>query len=383
MKNELNEALALLEKEKGIKKEFVLEALETALTHAYKKNYKEDRENVEVRINSSTGDIRVISKCIVVENIGDLAESNEILIEDARKIKKDACVGEYVEKEILPRDFGRIAAQTAKQIILQKIREAEREQILRDFDIKSGDIISGTVDRVEKVEFKQKDGTKKADKPRYNVIFDLGKADAVMPSKGQVPGESYIHGKRLLLYVIDINNTPKGPYVQVSRSGTEFIAKLFEREVPEIKEGIVEIKSISREPGVRSKIAVLSNDSDVEPVGACVGNKGGRVNAVVSELSGEKVDIVKYSEKPEELIAAALAPAKVTKVIVNYDAFEQGIKEAVVIVDEGQLSLAIGKEGLNAKLAARLTSWKIDIKSDRQYLAGMSDNIESINESEE
>lgn len=388
MKNELNEALNLFEKEKGIKKEYILEALETALVHAYKKNYKEYKENVEIRIDSKTGDIKVISKRIVVENIGDLAESNEILIGEAREIKKDAQVGDYVDVEILPKDFGRIAAQTAKQIILQKIREAEKEQILKEFDIREGDIIGGEIDRIEKVEFRPREGMKKpADaKPRYNVYVNIGKAEAVVPSRGQTPGEVYMHGKRMMFYVTDINNAPKGPSVQLSRTQPELVVKLFEREVPEIKEGTVEIKSVSREAGVRSKIAVATNDANVEPVGACVGNRGMRVNAVVSELSGEKVDIVKYSTVPEEFIAAAIAPASVSRVIISDEAVLADKKEALVIVDDNQLSLAIGKEGLNAKLAAKLTGWKIDIKSTAQYLneaAAMEDVITVTEEGEE
>ncbi len=385
MNSELNEALNLFEKEKGINKEYILEALETALVHAYKKNYKEYKENVEIRIDGDTGDIKVISKRIVVENIGDLAESNEILIGEAREIKKDVQIGEYVDVEILPRDFGRIAAQTAKQIILQKIREAEKEQIIREFNISEGDIIAGVVDSVEKVEFRPREGVKKpvSDKPRYNVIVNIGKAAAVVPSRGQVPGEAYVHGKKMMFYVMDINNTPKGPSIQLSRSQPELVSRLFEREVPEIKEGIVEIKSVSREAGVRSKIAVLSNDADVEPVGACVGNKGMRVNGVVSELGGEKVDIVKYSETPEEFIAAAIAPAEVKNVIVNEAALLAGKKEATVVVEENQLSLAIGKEGLNAKLAAKLTGWKIDIKSTLQYMTDMATSADVIIETEE
>lgn len=366
MKNELFESLDLLEKEKGIQKEYVLEALEGALCHAYKKNYKEYKENAEVRIDRNTGTVTVISKRIAVENIGDLAESNEILIDEARKIKKDVQVGEYVDVEIIPKDFTRIAAQTAKQIILQKIREAEREQMLKEFNIKTGDITLGVVDRMEKVEPRLRPGEeqKTPSKPRYNVIFKIenGKAEAVLPTKGQVHLEPYVHGKKMLLYIVDINSTSGRPYIQVSRSHHDFVAKLFMREVPEIQDGTVEIMSVSREAGVRSKIAVRSHDENVDPVGSCVGNKGGRVNAVVAELGGEKVDIIKYSENPQEYIAAALAPAKVESVTIkNIDDSETN--EASVIVDDSQLSLAIGKEGLNAKLAARLTAWKIDIKS--------------------
>lgn len=375
MKNELNEALDLLEKEKNIKREIILEALENALIHTYKKNYKDEQEDVDIKVDPKSGAVKVVSKRIVVEEYSDEFSSTEILLEDAVKIKKKAKVGDEIEVEISPKNFGRIAAGTAKQIILQKIREAEREQILHDFNISEGDIISGTVDRIERVEIRSKDGETSAPaKIRHNVIFDIGKAEAIMSSRGQIPGETYTHGAKFLLYIMDVNSSPKGTFIQVSRAEPNFVVKLFEREVPEIKEGIVEIKSVSREPGVRSKIAVVSNDSDVEPIGACVGNRGIRVNAVVEELCGEKIDIVNYSENPEELISAALLPAQVSKVIVNEQALENGKKEAVVIVDESQLSLAIGKSGLNARLAARLTGWKIDIKSSSAYLQELKEN---------
>lgn len=378
MKNELNEALDLLEKEKNIKREVILEALENALIHTYKKNYKDEQEDVDIKVDPKTGEVKVVSKRIVVEEYSEEFESTEILLEDAKKIKKKAALGDVIEVEILPKNFGRIAAGTAKQIILQKIREAEREQILHDFNISEGDIISGTVDRIERVELRNKEGESTAPaKIRHNVIFDIGKAEAIMSSRGQIPGETYTHGAKFLLYIMDVNSSPKGTFIQVSRTEPNFVVKLFEREVPEIKEGIVEIKSISREPGVRSKIAVISNDSDVEPIGACVGNRGIRVNAVVEELCGEKIDIVNYSENPEELISAALLPAQVSKVIVNEQALENGRKEAVVIVDESQLSLAIGKSGLNARLAARLSGWKIDIKSSTAYLQELKENDNS------
>lgn len=375
MKNELNEALDLLEKEKNIKREVILEALENALIHTYKKNYKDEQEDVDIKVDPKTGEIKVVSKRLVVEEYGDSEDVVEILLEDAKKIKKKASVGDIIEVEILPKNFGRIAAGTAKQIILQKIREAEREQILHDFNIGEGDIISGTVDRIERVEVRKKEGEESLPaKTKYNVIFNIGKAEAIMPAKGQIPGETYAHGMKFHLYIKDVNSSPKGTFIQVSRTEPDFVVKLFEREVPEIKEGIVEIKSVSREAGVRSKIAVLSNDKDVEPIGACVGNRGIRVNAVVDELCGEKIDIVNYSENPEELISAALLPAQVSKVIVDEEALENGKKEAVVIVDESQLSLAIGKSGLNARLAARLTGWKIDIKSSSAYLQEISEN---------
>ena len=375
MKNELNEALDLLEKEKNIKREVILEALENALIHTYKKNYKDEQEDVDIRVDPKTGEVKVVSKRIVVEEYSEEFSATEILLEDAVKIKKKAKVGDELEIEVLPKNFGRIAAGTAKQIILQKIREAEREQILHDFNISEGDIISGTVDRIERVEIRNKDGETSAPaKTRYNIIFDIGKAEAILSTRGQIPGETYTRGAKFLLYIMDVNSSPKGTFIQVSRAEPDFVLKLFEREVPEIKEGIVEIKSISREAGVRSKIAVVSNDKDVEPIGACVGNRGIRVNAVVEELCGEKIDIVNYSENPEELISAALLPAQVSKVIVNQEALENGRKEAVVIVDESQLSLAIGKSGLNARLAARLTGWKIDIKSSSAFMQELSEN---------
>ena len=380
MKNELNEALDLLEKEKNIKREVVLEALENALIHTYKKNYKDEQEDVDIKVDPKTGAVKVVSKRIVVEEYSEEFASTEILLDDAVKIKKKAKVGDEIEVEISPKNFGRIAAGTAKQIILQKIREAEREQILHDFNISEGDIIGGTVDRIEKVEIRNKDGETAAPaKTRYNIIFDIGKTEAILSSRGQIPGETYTRGAKFLLYIMDVNSSPKGTFIQVSRAEPNFVLKLFEREVPEIKEGIVEIKSISREPGVRSKIAVFSNDKDVEPIGACVGNRGARVNAVVDELCGEKIDIVNYSENPEELISAALLPAQVDKVIVNEQALENGKKEAVVIVDESQLSLAIGKSGLNARLAARLTGWKIDIKSSSAYMQELKENDSSEN----
>ncbi len=377
MKNELNEALDLLEKEKNIKRELVLEALENALIHAYKRNYKDEQEDVNITVDPKTGEVKVVTKKIVVEKLGDVEEGREILLEDAQKIKKKAAIGDEIDVAILPRNFGRIAAGTAKQIIMQKIREAEREQLLLDFNISEGDIIGGVVDRIERVDSRRREDEKAPQKPRYNVIFSIDRAEAIMSFKGQIMGETYSRGGKFLLYVLDVNSSPKGTFIQVSRTEPNFVAKLFEREVPEIKDGIVEIKSVSREPGVRSKIAVLSNDSDVEPVGACVGNRGIRVNAIVEELGGEKIDIVNYSENPEEFISAALLPAQVSKVIIDETALANNKKEAMVIVEESQLSLAIGKAGLNAKLAARLTGWKIDIKSSSAYIKELKENDSS------
>ena len=375
--NDLQVALNMLEHDKGISRQYVLDALKTALTHAYKKNYKDDGENVEILVNYTTGEFKVIAKKLVVPEEDYLEEESSVKIplKEAKKIKRSAKVGEEIEVEIIPKNFGRIAAQTGKQIILQKLREAEREQILAEFQIKSNDIISAVVERSEKVEYRNPDAAKahENEKPRYNIIFDIGRAEAVMPPKEQVRADHYRIHEKYRVYVVDVKSTPKGPHIVVSRSQPDLVKRLFEREVPEIKDGIVEIKSIAREAGVRSKIAVWSNDEEVDPVGACVGNRGSRVGAVVEELRGEKVDIVKYSAEPEELITAALSPAKVLKVMVDEFALLDKKKEALVVVEESQLSLAIGKEGLNARLAAKLTGWKIDIKSDVQYAKEMEE----------
>ena len=373
--NELQMALELLEKEKGINKEYMIEAFKGALIHAYKKNYKDECENIDISI-SEKGVVKVIASKIVVEDFNEElgALDNQILLTDAKQYKARVKVGDTLKIEIAPKDFGRIAAQTGKQIILQKLREAEREKILEEFAIKSNDIISATVRRFEKVEPRVIDGqVVKQDKPKINVILDIGNAEATMTSREQVKGENYTLNDKLKVLVMDVKNTAKGPYILVSRAHADLVRRLFEREVPEIGEGIVEIKSISREAGVRTKIAVWSNDPQVDPVGACVGNHGSRVNAVVEELWGEKVDIVKFSEDPTELLTAAISPAKVLEVIICDEWETIGKKEATVLVDEGQLSLAIGKEGLNARLAAKLTGWKIDIKSSEQYIAQMKE----------
>ncbi len=383
--NELQLALDLLEKEKGIKKDYMLDALKGALVHAYKKNYKDECENVEIVI-SDKGVVKVVAQKIVVEDFDEQFghDDNQILLSDAKEIKAKAKVGDKIKIEIAPKDFGRIAAQTGKQIILQKLREAERERILEEYAIKSNDIISASVRRFEKAAPKIVDGKEiKSDKPRINVILDIGKAEATMPSREQVKGENYTLNDKLKVLVMDVKNTPKGPHIVVSRAQADLVRRLFEREVPEITDGIVEIKSIAREAGVRTKMAVFSNDPQIDPVGSCVGNHGGRVNAVVEELWGEKVDIVKYSEDPVELLTAALSPAKVIKVMVDEEAVAAGRKEATVLVDEGQLSLAIGKEGLNARLAAKLTGWKIDIKSDKQYILQQQESGAEIISGEE
>ncbi len=367
--NELQIALDLLEKEKGIDKEYMLDALKTALIHAYKRNYKDECENIEINISDS-GNVKVIASKIVVEDFDEQfgPDDNQILLNDAKEYKAKAKIGDTIKIEIAPKDFGRIAAQTGKQIILQKLREAERERILEEFSIKSSDIITATVRRFEKVVPRPTDDKPAKPQPvKINVILDIGKAEATMTSREQVKGENYTINDKLKVLVLDVRNSPRGPHILVSRAHADLVRRLFEREVPEIADGILEIKSVAREAGVRSKIAVFSNDPNIDPVGSCVGNRGSRVNAVVEELWGEKVDIVKYSDDPTEYLTAAISPAKVSKVIVSEEWETLGKKEATVVVDDSQLSLAIGKEGLNARLAAKLTGWKIDIKSTSQY----------------
>ena len=370
--NELQIALDLLEKEKGIDKEYMLDALKTALIHAYKRNYKDECENIEINISDS-GNVKVIASKIVVEDFDEQfgPDDNQILLNDAKEYKAKAKIGDTIKIEIAPKDFGRIAAQTGKQIILQKLREAERERILEEFSIKSSDIITATVRRFEKVVPRPTDDKPAKPQPvKINVILDIGKAEATMTSREQVKGENYTINDKLKVLVLDVRNSPRGPHILVSRAHADLVRRLFEREVPEIADGILEIKSVAREAGVRSKIAVFSNDPNIDPVGSCVGNRGSRVNAVVEELWGEKVDIVKYSDDPTEYLTAAISPAKVSKVIVSEEWETLGKKEATVVVDDSQLSLAIGKEGLNARLAAKLTGWKIDIKSTSQYEVG-------------
>lgn len=337
MDGELIEALNQIEKDKGVSKEIILEALETALITAYRKNYGTS-QNAKVYINRETGVIKVMAQKVVVPEVHD--EKMEISIEDAQKINPLYQLGDIVEVEITPKKFGRIAAQTAKQVVVQKIREAERGILYEDFLAKENDIIVGIVTRADK----------------KNLLIDLGRMETTLPISEQIPGESYKPGDRIKLYVVEVKKTTKGPAIIVSRTHPGFVKRLFEQEVPEIYDGIVEIKSIAREAGSRTKMAVFSHDEKVDPVGACVGFKGTRVQAVVNELKGEKIDIVKWSKDMAEFISNALSPATIVKVEVK-----ESEKTAKVFVPEYQLSLAIGKEGQNARLAAKLTGWKIDI----------------------
>lgn len=338
---ELIEALHQLEKEKGIDKETLLSAIEAALASAYKKNFG-SVQNVNIIINEDTGNIDVFAQKQVVEEVTD--KRTEISLEEAQALNPNYELEDVVETEITPKAFGRIAAQTAKQVVVQRIREAERSIIYEEYANRENEIVNGIVQRHE----------------MNNVYIDLGKTEAVLPNSEQIPGEPYNQGDRIKAYIVDVKKTTKGPQIVVSRTHPGLLRRLFELEVPEIFEGVVEIKSISREPGSRSKVAVSSRDENVDPVGACVGPKGSRVQAIVSELRGEKIDIVHWDEAPAQYVANALSPAKVVYVDII------GEKTAQVIVPDYQLSLAIGKEGQNARLAAKLTGWKIDIKSESQ-----------------
>lgn len=345
MSNELIQALVDIEKERGIPKAALVEAIKTALNTAYKKNFGVGL-SVSVEFNDITGDVRVFSQKKVVGEVKDARV--EVALEDARELYPDCKEEDLVYVEVTPANFGRIAAQTAKQVVIQKLREAERSLIYEEFLDREGEIITGTVQRVE----------------NKIVFVSLGRTEAMMLPSDQISNDNYQVGQRIKAYIYEVKNTPKGPNIFVSRSHPYFLRRLFELEVPEIYDGIVEIKSIAREAGARSKISVYSQDDKVDPVGACVGPRGLRVQNIVSELGGEKIDIIKYDRDPERYIANSLSPSKVMYVDVHEEE-----KVARVVVPDYQLSLAIGKEGQNARLAAKLTGWKVDIKSESQVAA--------------
>lgn len=342
MSAELLQALNQLEKERGIDKEILIDALEQALISAYKRNFG-SAQNVEVSIDRNSGEIRVYALKTIVDEITDNA--GEMSLEQAKRFGAEFEIGDIVEVEVTPRKFGRIAAQTAKQVITQRIREAERNIIFDEFSNKEEDIVNGIISRFDK----------------KNIIIDLGRVEAVLPPSEQSPGEKYNVHDRIKVYVINVKKTNKSPQIYVSRTHPGLVKRLLEFEVPEIADGTVEIKTIAREAGSRTKIAITSRNEDVDPVGACVGQRGSRIRSIVDELKGEMIDVIKWSNNSEEYIASSLSPAKVLQ--VNLD--EQN-KVARVIVPDFQLSLAIGKEGQNARLAAKLTGWKIDIKSESQ-----------------
>lgn len=345
MNQEFIEALDELEKEKGISKDVVFSALEAAMVSSYKKNFGTS-QNVEVNINRETGKIDIFALQDIVNDDEVEDEKTQLPISKAKEIDPKYEVGDVFSKMIDPAKFGRIAAQTAKQVVIQRIKDAERDIIFDDFTNRENEIITGQVQRVS----------------YGNVFFDLGKTEAVLLPSEQIKGESYKQGDRFKLLLVEVKKTTKGPQIILSRSHPNLVKRLFELEVPEIAEGIVEIYSIAREAGSRTKIAVFSKDEEVDPLGACVGYKGSRVKAIVDELHDEKVDIVIFSKNIDTFIANALSPSKVEKVFAN-----EKEKSALVVVPDYQLSLAIGKEGQNARLAAKLTNWKIDIKSSTQF----------------
>ncbi|OZM58610.1 transcription termination/antitermination protein NusA [Lottiidibacillus patelloidae] len=342
MSSELLDALTLLEKEKGIDKEIIIEALEAALVSAYKKNFNQ-AQNVRVDFNRDTGQIRVFARKDVVEEVLDT--TTEISLAEARSMDPAYNLEDVVELEVTPKDFGRIAAQNAKQVVTQRVREAERGVIYSEFIEREEDIMTGIVQRQD---------------ARF-IYVNLGKIEALLPASEQMPNERYNAHDRIKVLITKVENTTKGPQVYVSRTHPGLLKRLFELEVPEIFDGTVELRSVAREAGDRSKIAVYAENADVDPVGSCVGQKGVRVQAIVDELKGEKIDIVRWSEDTVEYVANALSPSKVLKVDVNEED-----KATLVIVPDYQLSLAIGKRGQNARLAAKLTGWKIDIKSETE-----------------
>lgn len=334
------EAIEQLEKEKGISKEILFEALEASLISAYKKNYG-SAQNVTVSIDRDTGEVKVFSRKTVTDDVKD--PLLEIDVEEALTLEPTAKIGDVISIEVTPKKFGRIAAQTAKQVVMQRIREAERNIIYEEFSGRETDIVTGVVQRFDK----------------KNIIIDLGKIEVILPPNEQISTENYKQGDRIKVYILEVKKTTKGPQITVSRSHPGLVKRLFELEVPEIFEGIVEIKGIAREAGSRTKIAVYSKNENVDPVGSCVGPKGARVQAIVEELKGEKIDIIKWDKNISTYVSNSLSPARVLEVAV-----EESSKLARVTVPENQLSLAIGKEGQNARLAAKLTGWKIDIKSE-------------------
>ena len=344
MSRDLRDALDVLEKEKNISKDTLLEAIEQSLIQACKNHFGK-ADNVHVMIDPETCDFSVYADRTVVEHVEDPAL--EISLVDAQKTNTNAEIGDVMKVEIQSKEFGRIATQNAKNLILQKIREEERKVVYDQYFEKEKDIVTGVVQRYI----------------GKNVSVNLGKADAILTENEQVKGEKFEPTERIKLYVVEVKNTTKGPKILVSRTHPELVKRLFEAEVTEVRDGIVEIKSIAREAGSRTKIAVWSNDPDVDPVGACVGMNGARVGAVVNELRGEKIDIINWSDNPAILIENALSPAKVISVMADPDE-----RTASVIVPDYQLSLAIGKEGQNARLAARLTGYKIDIKNETQAI---------------
>jgi N utilization substance protein A len=340
-------AVTQLCNEKGISKDVVISAIEAALVSAYKRNYG-TAQNITARIDPETGDARIYAQKRVVDEVTD--PRGEISIDEARRARPDVQVGDLIDVETTPANFGRIAAQTAKQVITQRLREAEREVVFAEFTDREGDVVPATVQRIEQRGDQRIITVEIAQLPQ--------RVEAVLPQSEQVPTEHYYVGQRLSVYVMEVHKNPKGPQIVVSRTHRNLVRRLFEREIPEIKAGTVEIKSIAREPGSRSKVAVAARQEGLDPVGSCVGQRGVRIQNILNELGGEKIDVVQWSADPIQFVANSLAPAQILKVELDPEEHT-----AYVVVDDKQLSLAIGKEGQNARLAAKLTGWRIDIKS--------------------
>jgi len=346
MNEEFVGALRELVREKGISEDLLFTTIQDAMVAAYKKNYSNvntNAQNVKVNIDRESGEIRVYAQKTIVDEVYD--DVTEISLEESKEISPKSEVDDIISIEVTPKNFGRVAAQLAKQVVTQRIKEAERNIIYDEYKEKEFDIITGTILRKDK-----------------GIVFvNLGKLEGIIGPNEQIPNEEYKFNEKLKLYIVEVKSGNKGPQIHVSRTHPGLVKRLFELEVPEIFEGVVEIKNISREAGSRSKIAVYSNNEEVDPMGACVGPKGVRVQSIVNELKNEKVDIIKWSKDAGEFIANSLSPAKVLSVVVN-----ENSKSCKVVVDDNQLSLAIGKEGQNVRLAAKLTNWKIDIKSKTQ-----------------
>lgn len=347
-------ALDELCKDKNVDKEVILEALEKALVKSYQKNY-DNQENVDVVIDHDSGEIGVFAIKDVVTEVED--GIREISLKDAKEIDASLEVGDTARIKLIPKNFGRVAAQTARNIVIQKIRDAQRESLFGDYLDRENELITGQIQRVDK----------------YNVYVNLDRIEGIVPIKEQVPTEEYLPNERMKFLIKEVRNSGKDPQIVLSRSSENLVTRLFELEVPEITDGVIEIYSIAREAGSRTKMAVFSNDDTVDAVGACIGYKGARVNSIVDSLQGEKIDIINYSKNIEEFISNALSPADIIEVYVN-----ERNKQSLVVVNEDQLSLAIGKEGQNARLAARLTGWKIDIKSSVEFENLSQDDIDKI-----
>ena len=340
MASELSRVLEQVEKDKGIDRSVLIEALESAMLMAAKKKFGLEKE-IEAHFNEDLGEVELFQFKTVVEELGD--GETEIEADAAKVLDPDVGIGDSVGVKLDSSDFGRIAAQTAKQVIIQKVRDAERDIIYKEFNVRKGEVVSGTCRRIEK----------------GCLVVDVGRTDAILPTREQIPGESFRPNDRVLGYLIDVQQTPRGPKIVLSRTCPELLIQLFKQEVPEVAEGIVQIKMAAREPGIRAKIAVISTDSDVDPVGACVGVKGARVQNVVQELRGEKIDIILWDEDETRFVCNALAPAEVIKVLIDEQA-----RAMEIVVADNQLSLAIGKKGQNVKLASILSGWKLDILSE-------------------